>query len=73
MASAKASEAAKDKKRAGKALEGYPVHSMETMLAELGTRCRHTCSTPGSEGADVHDVPSNREVVIRLIPLKSKG
>lgn len=50
VAPAKASEGAKEKKRTGKALEGFPVHSMETMLAELGTRCRHTCSTPGSEG-----------------------
>jgi hypothetical protein len=47
---AKGSRSATEKKKTGKADAGYEVHSFETMLVELATRCRHTCSTPGSQG-----------------------
>ena len=47
---AKGSRSAAEKKKTGEAVDGYAVHSFETMLVELATRCRHICSTPGSQG-----------------------
>jgi len=44
------SRSAAEKKKTGEAVDGFEVHSFETMLVELATRCRHTCSTPGSQG-----------------------
>ncbi len=42
--------AAEKKKKTGKAVDGFEVHSFETMMVELATRCRHICSTPESQG-----------------------
>ena len=39
---AKASESAKAKKASHRTAEGLPVHSFETLMAELATRCRVT-------------------------------
>ena len=50
VAPAKASPPAVKKKASLKTAQGFPAHSLETALAELGTLCRHTCSTPGSQG-----------------------
>lgn len=50
VAPAKPSPSAEKKKTTQKTAQGFTVHSLETALAELGTRCRHTCSTPGSQG-----------------------
>jgi hypothetical protein len=47
---AKGSRSAAEKKKTGEVVDGFAVHSFETMLVELATRCRHTCSTPGSQG-----------------------
>jgi hypothetical protein len=47
---AKGSRTAAEKKKTGKAVDGFEVHSFETMMVELATRCRHICSTPGSQG-----------------------
>jgi hypothetical protein len=47
---AKGSRSAAEKKQTGEAVDGFEVHSFETMVVELATRCRHTCSTPGSQG-----------------------
>ena len=47
---AKGSRSATEKKKTGEAVDGFEVHSFETMMVELATRCRHTCSTPGSQG-----------------------
>lgn len=50
VAPAKASPSAVKKKASLKTAQGFTAHSLETALAELGTLCRHTCSTPGSQG-----------------------
>jgi Transposase DDE domain len=47
---AQSSRSAAEKKKSGEALNGFAVHSFETMMVELATRCRHTCSSPGSQG-----------------------
>ena len=47
---AKGSRSAAEKKKTGEAVDGFEVHSFETMMVELATRCRHICSTPGSQG-----------------------
>jgi transposase len=47
---AQGSRSAAEKKKTGEALNGFAVHSFETMMVELATRCRHTCSSPGSQG-----------------------
>ena len=43
VAPAKASATAKAKKRTRVTPEGLPVHSFQTLLAALGTRCRNRC------------------------------
>ena len=37
------SPAAKRKKLIRRTEEGLPIHSFRTLIAELGTRCRHRC------------------------------
>ena len=43
VAKAEASESARRKKRMKKTDDGWPVHSLRTLLNELGTRCKNTC------------------------------
>jgi len=43
VASAKSSASAKQKKKTQMTEDGYPVHSFDTLLEELGTRCRNRC------------------------------
>jgi transposase len=43
VAPAKPSKSAKSKKRQKTTEDGFPVHSFDTLLAELGTRCRNLC------------------------------
>jgi transposase len=43
VAKAEPSESARAKKRAKATADGWPVHSLETLLAELATRCKNTC------------------------------
>ena len=45
VAKAQPSEAAQEKKRAKISGEGWPVHSLRTLINELGTRCKNTCRT----------------------------
>ena len=40
---AEPSESARKKKRAKQTDDGWPVHSLRTLLSELGTRCKNTC------------------------------
>ena len=44
---ARASAWALQKKKTHTTPEGLPVHSFRTLLAHLGTRCRHTCVVTG--------------------------
>ena len=43
VAAAKPSKAAQKKKSQRRTEEGLPIHSFSTLMAELGTRCRHRC------------------------------
>ena len=43
VAPAQPSTSAKHKKRARVTDQGWPVHSFNTLMAELATRCRHRC------------------------------
>jgi hypothetical protein len=45
VAKAEPSESARAKKRTKKTTDGWPVHSLSTLLADLATRCRNTCRT----------------------------
>lgn len=47
---AKGFRSAAEKKKTAETIDGFAVHSFETMLVELTMLCRHTCSTPGSQG-----------------------
>ena len=43
VAKAEASESARAKKRTKKTTDGWPVHSLASLLTELATRCKNTC------------------------------
>ena len=43
VATAEPSENARGKKRTNPTDDGWPVHSLRTLLSELGTRCKNTC------------------------------
>jgi len=45
VAKAQASESVRQKKRTKKTDDGWPVHSLRTLLDDLGTRCKNTCRT----------------------------
>lgn len=45
VAKAEPSESAREKKRTKKTADGWPVHSLHTLLNELATRCKNTCRT----------------------------
>jgi hypothetical protein len=51
LAKAAPSQSAREKKAAKKTDDGWPVHSVRTILTELGTRCKNTCRT--GEGKNV--------------------
>jgi hypothetical protein len=45
VAPARPSRSAKKKKTTRRTADGLPVHSFDTLLADLGTRCRNRCRT----------------------------
>jgi len=45
VAKAEPSESARAKKRTKKTPDGWPVHSLSTLLTDLATRCTNTCRT----------------------------
>jgi hypothetical protein len=45
VAKAEPSQSAREKKRARKTDEGWPVHSLRTLLNDLATCCKNTCRT----------------------------
>jgi len=45
VAPARPSQSAKKKKTTRRTADGLPVHSFDTLLADLGTRCRNRCRT----------------------------
>jgi hypothetical protein len=64
------SEAVKSKKINRINSEGYPVHSFETLLAELATRCRNRCSmTSSPSGATFDQLTERTELQQRIMEL----
>lgn len=45
VAKAEASEQLREKKRTRQTVDGWPVHSLSTLMSELATRCKNTCRT----------------------------
>ncbi len=43
VAKAKPSQSAQAKKRTKKTVDGWPVHSLRSLLTDLATRCKNTC------------------------------
>lgn len=51
VAQAKPSSSAKRKKKTLKTKDGFPVHSFDTLLKELGTLCRNRCKIKSDKGS----------------------
>ena len=76
VAPAKPSKAAQKKKSQRRTEEGMPIHSFSTLMAELGTRCRHRCrlkadpDTPSIE-QDTEPTPLQARALelIRMFPV----
>jgi hypothetical protein len=51
VAPAKLSASARNKKATRMTQDGYPVHSFQTLLAELATRCRNRCQVQSDSDA----------------------
>lgn len=70
---ARASASAQQKKKTHTTPEGLPVHSFRTLLAHLGTRCRHTCVVPGDPRQttfrQVTEVDAVQAEALRLIKM----
>jgi transposase len=76
VAPAKPSASAKKKKTQRETEDGLPIHSFTTLIAELGTRCRHRCrlkSDPGSPAFFMDTLPTPLQIrvleLIRLFPV----
>jgi transposase len=67
VAPAECSAAALAKKTGRVTADGFPVHSFETLLRELATRCRNTCRI-----ASAPDSPSFNQLT-QLTPLQSRA
>jgi transposase len=51
VAKAQPSEGVREKKRTKKNGDGWPVHSLRTLIADLATRCKNTCRTGEGKAA----------------------
>ena len=51
VAPAKPTERARHKKASRRTDDGLPLHSLDTLLGELATRCRNTCRVPADPSA----------------------
>jgi transposase len=76
VAPAEPSAAARRKKTERETEDGYPIHSFATLIAELGTRCRHLCrmrSDPHSPAFFQDTLPTPLQIraleLIRLFPV----
>jgi transposase len=74
VAKAESSERARAKKRTKKTDDGWPVHSLRTLLAELGTRCQNTCRAGVDKGAirfeQLTEVTPFQQHVFELLKVK---
>ena len=76
VAPAEPTATARRKKTARETEDGYPIHSFATLMAELGTRCRHRCrlkSDPDSPALFQDTLPTPLQTraleLIRLFPV----
>ena len=76
VAPAEPSAAARRKKTERETDDGFPIHSFATLMAELGTRCRHLCrmkSDPHSPAFFQDTLPTPLQIraleLIRLFPV----
>jgi transposase len=77
VAPAESSTAAKAKKVARTTEDGLPIHSFNTLMAEMGTRCRHRCrvkSDPGClplfQDTDPTPLQARALELTRLLPVQ---
>ena len=75
VAKAEPSESAREKKRTKKTTEGWPVHSLSTLLTDLATRCKNTCRAGEGKTAirfeQLTEVTPFQEHVFGLLGLSS--
>ena len=73
VAKAESSETARRKKSIKQTADGWPAHSLETLLADLATRCRNTCRAGEGKTAirfqQVTELTPFQEHVFRLLGL----
>jgi hypothetical protein len=76
VAPAQPSAAARRKRAQRRTADGLPIHSFRTLMAELGTRCRHRCrlkADPDSPVITQHTEPTPLQSraldLIRLLPV----
>jgi transposase len=67
VAPAEPSDSVKRKKAERVTREGLVVHSFDTLLQALGTRCRHVCSIPGDPGG------ATFQQLTELTPLQARA
>ena len=77
VAPAEPSAAAKNKKVARVTKNGLPIHSFKTLMAEMGTRCRHRCRVksdpqcpPIFQDTDPTPLQTRALELIRLLPVQ---
>jgi transposase len=77
VAPAEPSTAAKSKKVARTTEDGLPIHSFKTLMAEMGTRCRHRCRVKSDPECppifqDTNSTPLQARALelIRLLPVQ---
>ena len=68
VAPAKPTQHARHKKASRRTDDGLPLHSLDTLVAELATRCRNTCRVPADPSAPALSVlteptPTQRRAV----------
>ena len=75
VAKAEASESVGKKKRTKQTVDGWPVHSLRTLLNDLGTRCKNTCRAGEDKTAirfeQLTETSSFQKHVFDLLGLKS--
>jgi len=77
VAPAEPSVSAKEKKAVRVTEDGLPIHSFKTLMAELGTRCRHRCKVksdpecpPIVQDTEPTPLQSRALELTRLLPVK---
>lgn len=79
VAPAQPSPAAQRKRTERRTADGLPIHSLRTLMAELGTRCRHRCrlkAAPDSPVITQHTEPTPLQAraleLVRLLPVPAR-